>query len=252
MASYVTSQKDLTMRKLFYDKIDGDEIIITGDEHKHIAYSLRMRVGDEIVVCAGGVDYTAVIDKMSKDSTVCRVVEKARNTSEPDHQITLFFGAMKGDKNDYVVQKCTELGVVKFVPFISSYSAVRSDNIKTERLNRIALESAKQSGRGIVPQVCEVIGFIDLLDFVKDYDVVVFPYERAENGDIGVVVGKADCKSVAVIVGSEGGFSPNEVEKLNSAGVSPITLGERILRADTASVAVCSVLFYLLGEWSRQ
>lgn len=253
MASNVASQKDLTMRKLFLDKINGDEIIITGDEHKHIAYSLRMRVGDEITVCAGGVDYTAVIDKITKDSAVAKIVGKARNISEPDHNITLFFGAMKGDKNDFVVQKCTELGVLKFVPFISSYSSVKSENIKTERLNRIALEASKQSGRGIVPEVAPTTTFNDLLDLLADFDTVVFPYERAENGDLGDIVKQnKTAKNIAVIIGSEGGFSKAEVEKLQEGKVMPITLGDRILRADTACVAVCSTLFYLLGEWKRK
>ena len=240
------------MRKIFLKEIKSNEIIIVGDEHKHIAYSLRMRVGDEIVVCCNGVDYTAIIDKMSKDSTTAHVVEKSRNTSEPKAEVTLFFGAMKGDKNDYVVQKCTELGVVKFVPFISSYSAVKSESVKVERLNRIALEASKQSGRGIVPQIDEPIAFNDLLGNLGNYDKVIFPYERAEDGDIASVVGTSDeVKSVAVIIGSEGGFSPSEVEKLQNLGVKPITLGERILRADTACVAVCATLFYLLGEWKR-
>ena len=240
------------MRKIFLNEIKSNEIVISGDEHKHIAYSLRMRVGDEIVVCCNGVDYTAIIDKMSKDSTIARVVEKSRNTSEPNAQITLFFGAMKGDKNDYVVQKCTELGVVKFVPFISSYSAVKSESVKVERLNRIALEASKQSGRGIVPQIDEPIVFNDLLGMLDDFDKVIFPYERAEDGDIANAVDAVSSpKLVAVIVGSEGGFAPSEVEKLSAIGVKPITLGERILRADTACVAVCSALFYLLGEWKR-
>ena len=137
------------MRKLFIDKTDNHKIIISGEEHKHIAYSLRMKKGDEITVCSQGIDYTAVIVSISKTETVAEVVGKARSVSEPDSDVTLFFGALKGDKNDYIVQKCTELGVRNFVPFVSEFSSVSRDNIRTDRLNRIALEASKQCGRGL-------------------------------------------------------------------------------------------------------
>ena len=168
------------MRKLFFDRVDGDEIILTGDDHKHIAYSLRMRRGDELTICAGGVDYTAVIRDITKTETRAEIVGKARNTSEAETEIDLYFGALKNDKNDFIVQKCTELGVKSFRPFVSEFSSVTVESVKTERLNRIALEAAKQSGRGCVPTVNEVVKFNDLLDLLKEYDLIVFPYEQEE------------------------------------------------------------------------
>lgn len=176
------------MRKLFINKTDGSEIKISGDDHKHIAYSLRMKKGDEITVCSDGTDYTAVITNIGKNETVAEVVGKARNVSEPFSDVTLFFGALKGDKNDYIVQKCTELGVKNFVPFISEFSSVTRESVRPERLNRIALEAAKQCGRGFVPPVQNVITFNDLSDLLASFDTVVFPYEQEENSTFNDIV----------------------------------------------------------------
>ena len=126
------------MRKLFTDKIDGDKIIFTGDDHKHIAYSLRMKRGDALTVCCNGIDYSAVILDITRNEVVAEIVSGTKNISEPDADLTLFFGALKGDKNDYIVQKCTELGVKKFMPFVSSFSSVQPQSVRTDRLNRIA------------------------------------------------------------------------------------------------------------------
>lgn len=239
------------MRKLFINKIDGSEIKISGDDHKHIAYSLRMKKGDEITVCSGGTDYTAVITSIGKNETVAEVVGKARNVSEPFSDVTLFFGALKGDKNDYIVQKCTELGVKNFVPFISEFSSVTRESVRPERLNRIALEAAKQCGRGFVPPVQNVITFNDLSDLLASFDTVVFPYEQEENSTFNDIVKNSSMGKIAVVIGSEGGFSKREADKLREIAGCSITLGERVLRADTACVAVVSVLMYTLGEWRR-
>ena len=195
------------MRKLFFKKIDGDNIVIGGDDHKHIAFSLRAKKGDEIVICANGIDYTAKITQITKTETYATIVEKARNLSEPDTDVTLFFGALKGDKNDFIVQKCTELGVKEFVPFVSDFSSVREENIKTDRLNRIALEASKQSGRGFVPTVNEVAKIDDLYDLLKNYDLIVFPYEYEKELQIRDFLAKSNRGKTAIVIGSEGGFS---------------------------------------------
>lgn len=239
------------MRKLFTDKIDGDKIIFTGDDHKHIAYSLRMKRGDALTVCCNGIDYSAVILDITKNEVVAEIVSGTKNISEPDADLTLFFGALKGDKNDYIVQKCTELGVKKFMPFVSSFSSVQPQSVRTDRLNRIALEAAKQCGRGSVPSVDNVVGFNEMLDLLKSYDLIVFPYEHEEKQDIGGFLSVSARGKTAVVVGSEGGFSMGEAEKLRALSGGSVTLGARILRAETACVAVVSVIMYVLGEWRK-
>lgn len=237
------------MRRLFTDRIDGDKIIFTGDDHKHISYSLRMKRGDVLTVCCNGIDYAAVIRDITKTEVVAEITGKTKNISEPDTEITLFFGALKGDKNDYIVQKCTELGVKKFIPFVSSFSSVMPQSVRTERLNRISLEAAKQCGRGYVPPVEDVVGFNEMLDMLKSYDLIVFPYEHEEKQDIGGFLSASARGKTAVVVGSEGGFSAQEAERLRGLSGGSVTLGARILRADTACVAVVSVVMYELGEW---
>ena len=237
------------MRKLFV-KPDGDTGVLTGDDHKHVAYSLRARRGDEIVVCSDGTEYTAVITDITKDKTVAEIRGAVPSKSEPKHEITLFFGAMKGDRNDFVVQKCTELGVKKFVPFLSRFSSVTSDGIKIDRLNKIALEAAKQSGRGEVPEVEQTTKIEDVIERLSGFDKVIFPYENATDGGFEFLSGATG--PIAIVVGSEGGFSRDEAEKIREQAGGAVTLGERILRAETACVAVTAVTAYLLGEWRRQ
>ena len=138
------------------------------------------------------------------------------------------------------------------MPFVSEFSSVSRDNIRTDRLNRIALEASKQCGRGVVPPVQNVVSFNDLFDLLASFDTVVFPYEQEENATFDEISKKSSLGKIAVVIGSEGGFSKSEAEKLREAAGLSITLGERILRADTACVAVVSVLMYSLGEWRRK
>lgn len=237
------------MRKLFV-KPDGDTVILTGDDHKHVAYSLRARRGDEIIVCSDGTEYTAVITDITKDKTTAEIRGVAPSTSEPKHEMMLFFGAMKGERNDFVVQKCTELGIKRFVPFLSRFSSVSADGVKVDRLNKIALEAAKQSGRGAVPEVEETAELDAVIGRLKDFDKIVFPYENEREGGFDFL--KGEVGSVAIIVGSEGGFSREEAAKIKEIAGGSVTLGERILRAETACVAVTAVTAFVLGEWRRQ
>lgn len=240
------------MRKLFLEEVKSDKIILTGEDHNHLAFSLRSRVGDELTIVSGGIDYIAEITKITKSETIAVIKEKRRNISEPETQVTLFFGTMKGDRNDFVVQKCTELGVKKMVPFISDYSSVRAEAIKSERLCKIAKEAAKQSGRGQIPCVNKVSALNDLYDELSEYDLVIFPYERESERTLRSVFSrKTDYKNIAIVIGSEGGFSEEEANCIIEGGASCVTLGERILRAETACVAVTAVVMYEMDEWRR-
>ncbi len=235
------------------EEVNGDKIILTGEDHNHLAFSLRSRVGDEITIVSGGIDYIAEITSITKNATTAIIKEKRRNISEPDTEITLFFGAMKGDRNDFVVQKCTELGVKRMVPFLSDYSSVRAETIKSERLRKIAKEAAKQSGRGEIPVVLNVCALNDLYDELSSYELVIFPYEREDKCDLrSVFARKTQYKKIAIVIGSEGGFSEEEASSLIERGASCVTLGERILRAETACVAVTSVVMYEMDEWRRR
>lgn len=244
------------MRKLFIDKPGGiavgDVITIGGADHKHIAYSLRMRKGDELTVCSSGSEYTAVITDIGRTETHARVAGAARTTAEPDITLDLFFGVLKGDRNDFIVQKCTELGVKSFHPFVSEYAAADGSAVKLERLSRIALEAAKQSGRGEVPLVHSPAAFDEIVGALGEYEKVVFPYEQARERTLKDAISGINAKRIAVVIGPEGGFSAREAETISRISGGSVTLGERVLRAETACIAVCAAVMYEADQWRRK
>ena len=233
------------MRKIFVDKI-SDDSVLTGDDHAHVSVVLRARVGDMLVLCDGdGYDYTYEITRIDSKSTKLRLIKKQEVDTEPKARVDLFVALLKADKLEWVCQKCTELGIITIRPFISEHVQVKKESVKVERLNKICKEAAQQCGRGRVPKLSEPIKFDQMLDLLSDYDNVLFLYEKG-----GDELNKSDLKgeSVAIIVGSEGGFSEREANEIMGKGVSPITLGKRILRAETACVAATALAMFNMGE----
>jgi 16S rRNA (uracil1498-N3)-methyltransferase len=151
---------------------------------------------------------------------------------------------------EFVVQKCTELGVNEIKPFVSANCECRPSAVRVDRLKKIAEEASKQCGRGIIPNISEVMDFGALISELKLYDLIVFPYENAKETDLkSFLSGTGNVKKVAIIVGSEGGFKQEEADKIEENGATAVSLGSRIMRAETASVAVLSALMYEKGEW---
>lgn len=237
------------MRKIFVTSIDGEKIVLEGDDHAHLAYALRSRIGDKVTVCCDKIDYECVIENITKHQTTLLVVSYQTVESEPIVDVTLFPAILKGDKMELVVQKCTELGVNTIIPFVSKNCECRVQAVRIERLNKISMEAAKQCGRGYVPPVLEVVDFAKVVEMLKEFDLIVFPYEKATKPSLKEYLMDKNAKKVAIIVGSEGGFAENEAKMLIDAGAIPVTLGKRIMRAETASIAVLSALMYQMGEW---
>lgn len=240
---------ETNLKRFFVDKIDKPLLKLTGNEYRHLADVLRARAGDAIVLCPNdGRDYEYEITSIDKVSATLRYVRDYPNVTETNAEVTAFVALLKGDKTELAVQKLTELGVRRIVPFISEFTVQRSE--KTERLKRAAHEASKQCGRAIIPEVSDVVTFDKLPPMLGSYDGVVFAYEGAyADGDrLGNAV-SGDERSVAMIVGPEGGFSEKEVRMLVDAGYKPVTLGKRILRAETASIACAAVIMNILGEW---
>ena len=240
------------MKRFFVDSIENP-IVLRGENHKHLSVVLRARAGDEVALCCGdGYDYVCRVERVEKDLTRLTLSEKRVSQGEPLVAVTLYASVLKGDKNDFVVQKATELGATEIVPVFTRYVQAHDRACKTERLQKIAREAAQQCGRGRVPAVRAAISFDTLLREVGDFDTVVFPYEKAVAPSLRSFL-RAQSENVparaAVIVGSEGGFADEEVAALQACGVTPVTLGKRILRAETASVSVLSALMYEWGQW---
>ncbi len=239
------------MKRFFVENTNAP-LKLTGENHKHLSVVLRAKTGDEVILCTGdGYDCFCKIEEIRKNETLLEFICREKNISEPDIDVTLFMSVMKGDKNEFVVQKATELGVKEIYPVITRYVQGHERNIKIERLNKIALEAARQCGRSVLTKVYSAVDFSVAAQILDKFDLVVFPYEKAEAPSLkSYLRGKFDkVKSVAVFVGSEGGFHGDEVEVLQGLGVVPVTLGKRVLRAETANVAVLSAIMYEAGQW---
>lgn len=242
--------------RIFTDKIEGDKYVLTGDAHRHVAYAQRCKAGEAITLCPqDGYDYCGHIESVTKDRTVVRIEDKHENLSEPRINVTVYSALLsKSDKMDLIAQKLTELGVSRIQPVITKFVQARAESVRKERLNKICEEAAKQCGRGKIPVFNSPVSFNQMLSELEKYDLTIFPYEREEKFTLKELLKSFDGKkinSVAVIIGSEGGFAEEEAAALADVGVKAVTLGRRILRAETANIAVVSALFYQLDEWTR-
>ncbi len=224
--------------------IAGDAVHITGEDAKHIARVLRMREGDTFTACDGSLgEYLCEITKMDKLSVQAKILEKKESEAEPAVSVTLYQGVPKGAKLDYIVQKCVEIGVCRIVP-VRSARTVREGEVKKERLSRIAMEAAKQSGRGIIPIVEEAVPFSDALERASEADLAIFPYECERETTLKAALAGKKPVTVSVMIGPEGGFEPEEVEAARKKGFLIVSLGKRILRTETAGPVTCGNIFY--------
>ena len=222
---------------------------ITGEDAKHIALSLRMTEGEKITVCdTAGYDYFCEITSVHPEKTELKILSKERTVSEPDIKLTLYQCLTKGEKFETVIQKSVELGAYNIVPVLSERCISRPDNNSAEkkriRWNKISESAAKQSGRGILPEVKEIIDFCEMCRHLKEYDAVYFFYEKGGQ-PIKTLISDRKPESVAVIVGPEGGFSEAEAEEISRHGGKTVTLGKRILRTETAPVAAITAIMLL-------
>lgn len=225
-------------------QIEGQTVCIVGEDAHHISRSLRMAVGDEITVCdMQKNEYQCKLAAFFSDRVEATILQKRHTDTEPPISITLFQALPKGDKLDLVIQKSVECGVARIVPFESERCIVRikpdAQAHKTERRNRIAAEAAKQCGRGCVPTVADAVTFSDMLCQAKQADLVLFCYEGDGTEPIGRILADTalrDLRSIALVVGGEGGFSLSEAERARAEGFCMTGLGKRILRTETAPI----------------
>lgn len=249
------------MNRFFFQKenLTHGNIHIEGEDVQHISKVLRLTEGDRILLCDGeGLDYIAEIKTVDKGFIKATVLEKLEAVSEPKLEITLFQGIPKGDKMELIIQKSVEMGVTRIVPVQMHRCVVKIENEKDgkkkqERWQRIAMEAAKQSGRGKIPVVSAPVSFGEALKHAEALDYQILPYEKEEaisiKRSIKEYIEKAGKPgSTAVMVGPEGGFEVKEVEKAMSGGFKPVTLGKRILRTETAGFVAMACLMYEFDE----
>ena len=238
------------MQKLFVENISDEKIILDGESARHIAESLRMRVGDVICVTdGGGEDYGCQIEEITKDEVVLKVCYKQACESEPTCKVTIYQGVPKSTKLEDIIQKCVELGVTEIVPTLTKRCVSRPDDKsagkKNVRYQKIALEAAQQSGRGIVPKIENMKTLKQAL--AEDKSEVKIVFFEGGGKKLTDIIDK-NTKSVSIFIGPEGGFEEAEVEQIESAGGVRATLGKRILRTQTAPVAGLTAIMLLTGN----
>ena len=235
------------------EQVGEEQILIEGSDVNHIRNVLRMQNGEEVEISDGtGREYVCRIREMNERQITLDIEQKRISVAELPSRITLLQGLPKGDKMELIVQKAVELGVSEIVPVEMKRTVVRLDakkaQKKKERWNSIAESAAKQSKRGIIPQVTNVMSFQEAVSYAAQSDVLLIPYECAENMEQTrqIISEIQPGDSVAVWIGPEGGFEEQEVERIVLRGGKPITLGHRILRTETAGLAIVSILMYHL------
>ena len=239
-------------------QIQDKKIIITGSDVNHMKNVLRMKVGEEIAVRNGvdGKEYRCGIEAFAQDQVICSLRFVKEEGVELPSKIYLFQGIPKADKMELIVQKAVELGVYEVIPVAVKRCVVRLDEkkarAKVSRWQGIAEAAAKQSKRGVVPAVKNPMTMKEAAAYARGMDVKMIPYELAE--DIAhtkkMIEAIRPGESVAVFIGPEGGFEESEISEALAAGIEPVTLGKRILRTETAGLAMLAWMVYQLEESS--
>lgn len=235
------------------EQVQEDTIKIIGSDVNHMKNVLRMKNGEQVQISDGNNrKFLCEIMSMASEEICLRIKEELRADTELPSRIYLFQGLPKSDKMELIVQKAVELGVFAVIPVATKRAVVKLDDKKAgkkiERWNSIAESAAKQSGRSLVPEVMQVMSYKEALQYAKDLDVVLIPYELAEGMSETKTMIENICpgQSVGIFIGPEGGFEVEEVEYATLQGAKPITLGKRILRTETAGLTTLSILMYHL------
>lgn len=238
------------------NQIKDNIITITGQDVIHIKNVLRMKPGDEIVICDGqGKDSYCIINSVCDSSVIVAINSIHDTATELPVKITLFQGLPKADKMELIIQKAVELGVYEIVPVMMARSIVKYSDEKKEtkkllRWQAISESAAKQSGRGIIPKILPVMPYNKAISYATDLDLTVLPYENAKGmkDTKESLESLKTCMKAGIIIGPEGGFENSEVELAKEHNILPISLGRRILRTETASLAILSMAILYMEE----
>ena len=241
---FIVDEKDIK-------ELENNKIQIVGNEVKHIQV-LRHNIEDEIIVN----EFICKIIEMKRDSVLLEKIAISPKIGEPNVNVTLYMALLKGEKMDLVIQKAVELGVTNIVPFISKNVVVKLDDRakvkKKEKFQKIANEACKQCGRSDKVTISDVLDFNEILNNVSKENIVLFAYEKEDNKKLKDILSTCDTfnvKNISLIVGAEGGFTEGEADALKySENIECVSLGSRILRAETAAISLISIVMYELDK----
>jgi len=243
------------MNRFFYTQKqleDKNTVVLSGEDTHHLLCVLRVSAGESLELCSEtGECRQAEILSTEKNSVLCRLGDFLPD-SEASVQFSVAFGLLKGEKAEFVLQKATELGAAGFIPFISRRTVVRPDKDmenRRQRWQKIIRSAAAQSRRSIIPSIQQPVSWQQLLELAKTFDKAILFWEREGEGRIcGVLKNILPRSRVLLVTGPEGGFSDEEAAAAKSYGLESVTLGPRILRAETAALAALAVSLYQAGE----
>lgn len=236
--------------------INDKSVIIVGGDVNHIKNVLRMKVGEELNVSNGqdGREYRCGIAALEENRIVCELRFVKEDNVELPAKVYLFQGLPKADKMEWIIQKAVELGAYEIIPVATRRCVVKLDDKKASskiaRWQGIAEAAAKQSKRGIIPEISEVMSFERAVKMAADMSVRIIPYEMAEGMEKTreIIERLKPGQNIAVFIGPEGGFEDSEIQFATENGIVPVTLGRRILRTETAGMTVLSWIMYRLEE----
>lgn len=234
-------------------QIQGDQVLFRDDQAHQLSQVLRLGPGDCVLVLDdSGLEYVVALDRIDRRRAIGRIEAQRPSSGEPGTHLTLFQSLLQRDKFEWVLQKCTEVGVARFIPVITRRSRVRNATAVTPdrlaRWQRIIAEAAEQSGRGRLPSLEPPISLENALEGLASFDRVLMPWEAA--GPAETICGElaTPAATVALFIGPEGGFDAEEAALAQSRGAVPVTLGRRILRAETAAVVASALVLHELGD----
>ena len=233
------------------ENIASDSITVTGADVNHIKNVLRMKIGEKFIANDGnGGSYCCAIKEIYDERIVAEILEGQLSSNELPVQLVLFQGLPKADKMELIIQKAVELGVSEIVPVEMTRCVVKLDEKKKKskiaRWQSISESAAKQSGRTVIPEVHDVMSYKNALDYAQSFDMIFVPYECADS--MAMLKEKLNeikpNMTVGIFIGPEGGFEKNEIEKAVEAGGKIVSLGKRILRTETASIAALAICMF--------
>jgi len=235
------------------ENLRGGQVVLTGKQAHQIRNVLRMAPGDQIVVLDNaGYEYVVAITNVARQQVLGQVIDKRPVQAEPRTQIMLYQALLARDKFEWVLQKCTEVGVTRFVPMVTERSIVRRPQaITSARLARwksIVIEAAEQSGRGLIPQLECPVKFADALAGLSVFDQCLIASPQTTGSTLRELlqVARPAAASIALLIGPEGGFSDEEIAAACEKGAVAMSLGKRILRTETAAVVASALILYEL------
>lgn len=234
-------------------QINDDNISIVGTDVKHIKDVLRLRINDNVEVSCDGINYLCEISHIEKDNIRLTIKESWQGNAESKLEIILFQGLSKGNKMELIFQKGTEIGLKGFYPLATKRSVVKVKDIKkeeskVERWNTIVEEAAKQSKRDFIPRVEPIVSFDEMIKILKDKANIIVAYEDEKMITIREGLANLLNEPIYVIIGPEGGFEADEIEKLKEIGARIVSLGPRILRTETAGLVAGTIILYEVGN----